>query len=73
MPATIRAATVDDVEPFLEMKVEAWRWAYAGILPGEHLAALTIDDQAAAWRARSPCAWKKSSRRLQTLPLGDRE
>jgi len=34
------------------MKVEAWRWAYAGILPAEHLAALTIDDQAAAWRAR---------------------
>jgi GNAT superfamily N-acetyltransferase len=52
MPATIRSATVDDVEPFLEMKVEAWRWAYASILPAEHLTALTIDDQAAAWCAR---------------------
>jgi GNAT superfamily N-acetyltransferase len=52
VPATIRPATVDDVGAFLTMKVEAWRWAYAGILPTAHLAALTIDDQATMWRAR---------------------
>jgi GNAT superfamily N-acetyltransferase len=52
VPATIRPATVDDVDAFLTMKVEAWRWAYAEILPADHLAALTIDEQAAAWRAR---------------------
>jgi GNAT superfamily N-acetyltransferase len=52
MPATIRPASVDDVGAFLTMKVDAWRWAYAGILPHEHLAALTIDAQAAAWRTR---------------------
>jgi GNAT superfamily N-acetyltransferase len=52
VPSSIRPATVDDVEAFLTMKVEAWRWAYAGILPDEHLAALTIDAQAAMWRDR---------------------
>jgi len=52
MQPTIRPATVADVEDFVTMKNEAWRWAYAGILPAEHLAALTIDEQAAAWRER---------------------
>ena len=52
MPTTIRPATVDDVDAFLTMKVEAWRWAYAGVLPDAHLAALAIDAQAAWWRGR---------------------
>ncbi len=52
VPPTIRPATVDDVDAMLTMKIEAWRWAYAGILPDDHLAALTIDAQAAAWRTR---------------------
>ena len=52
MPATIRPATVTDVEAVVSMKNEAWRWAYADILPAEHLAALTIDAQADWWRAR---------------------
>lgn len=52
MPATIRPATVDDVDAFVSMKNDAWRWAYEGILPPEHLAALTIDAQAAGWRKR---------------------
>lgn len=51
MPATIRPATVEDVEAFVTMKNEAWRWAYAEILPAEHLAALDVDEQASAWRA----------------------
>jgi GNAT superfamily N-acetyltransferase len=52
VPPTIRTATVEDVETFVTMKNDAWRWAYAGILPAEHLAELTVDDQADAWRAR---------------------
>jgi len=52
VPATICAATVDDVDAFVSMKNDAWRWAYAGILPDEHLEALTIDGQAASWRVR---------------------
>jgi GNAT superfamily N-acetyltransferase len=52
VPATIRPATVDDVEAFVSMKNDAWRWAYTGILPDEHLDALTIDAQVARWRDR---------------------
>jgi GNAT superfamily N-acetyltransferase len=52
VPATIRPATVDDVDAFVSMKNDAWRWAYAGILPDEHLASLTVDAQAEWWRAR---------------------
>ena len=52
MSTTIRPATVDDVDAFVAMKNDAWRWAYAGILPDEHLAGLTIDGQAAWWRTR---------------------
>ena len=52
MPTTIRPATVDDVDAFVAMKNDAWRWAYAGILPDEHLASLAVDEQAGWWRAR---------------------
>jgi len=47
---TIRPATIDDIEAFVTMKNDAWRWAYAGILPDEHLAGLTVQEQADAWR-----------------------
>ena len=50
MPATIRPATVEDVEGFVTMKNDAWWWAYAGILPDEHLATLSVDEQVVAWR-----------------------
>jgi GNAT superfamily N-acetyltransferase len=52
MAVTIRAATVDDVPAFVAMKNDAWRWAYAGILPEEYLAGLTTGDQVEAWRGR---------------------
>ena len=50
MPVTIRPARVHDVEAFVSMKNDAWRWAYADILPPEHLAALSVDAQARYWR-----------------------
>jgi GNAT superfamily N-acetyltransferase len=52
VPVTIRPATVDDVDAFVAMKSDAWRWAYADLLPAEHLAALSVDEQADAWRER---------------------
>jgi GNAT superfamily N-acetyltransferase len=52
VPATLRSATADDVDAFVAMKNDAWRWAYADILPAQHLAALSVDEQADAWRAR---------------------
>jgi len=50
VPATIRPATVDDVESFVAMKNDAWRWAYAGLLPDDYLASLSVDAQAGFWR-----------------------
>jgi GNAT superfamily N-acetyltransferase len=47
---TIRPAAVEDIEAFIVMKNDAWRWAYAGILPDEHLAGLSVDAQADGWR-----------------------
>jgi RimJ/RimL family protein N-acetyltransferase len=47
---TIRRAMSDDIEAFVEMKNDAWRWAYAAILPAEHLASLSTDRQVHAWR-----------------------
>ena len=48
---TLRPAGPDDIDAFVAMKNDAWRWAYAEILPGEHLAALSVEEQAAGWRA----------------------
>jgi GNAT superfamily N-acetyltransferase len=47
---TIRPAEADDIEPFVAMKNDAWRWAYADILPAEHLAGLSVEAQEAGWR-----------------------
>jgi GNAT superfamily N-acetyltransferase len=47
---TIRPAEADDIEAFVAMKHDAWRWAYADILPAEHLASLSVEDQATGWR-----------------------
>jgi GNAT superfamily N-acetyltransferase len=49
MGVTIRLATVEDVDAFVAMKNAAWRWAYADILPAEHLAALPTDTQVTGW------------------------
>src|SRR6059058_5417623 len=32
------------------MKNDAWRWAYAGLLPDDYLASLSVDAQAGFWR-----------------------
>ena len=50
MAATIRRAERRDIVGFVTMKNEAWRWAYAGILPAEHLASLAVDQQVRGWR-----------------------
>lgn len=47
---TIRSATPVDARAIATIHVEAWRAAYRGIVPGEYLDALSIDDRAASWR-----------------------
>lgn len=51
MAVTVRVATREDIVAFVTMKNDAWRWAYAGILPAEHLAGLSVEQQADGWRA----------------------
>lgn len=43
---TVRPATPDDAYPVAVLHVRAWRWAYAGIMPDETLAALDADARA---------------------------
>ncbi|HSL66143.1 MAG TPA: GNAT family N-acetyltransferase [Gaiellaceae bacterium] len=46
----IRAARPADAAAVAELKVRAWRAAYAGMLPAERLAALDAAAEAEAWR-----------------------
>jgi ribosomal protein S18 acetylase RimI-like enzyme len=49
---TIRAATSYDVAAVAALHVAAWRAAYRGIIPDDHLAALEVRDFEASHRAR---------------------
>jgi len=45
----IRGAVPADATAIAEIHVDAWRAAYAGILPGEYLAGLSVEKHAAFW------------------------
>jgi GNAT superfamily N-acetyltransferase len=49
---SIRPATEDDAAIISHVHVESWRTTYAGIVPGEYLAALNEAERAAGWRER---------------------
>ena len=46
---TLRKATIDDAEKLGAVHVASWRETYAGILPDEMLAGLSIKARAATW------------------------
>ena len=46
----IEPATADDAHAIAQIQVEAWRAAYVGIVPDEHLASLSVDEREAMWR-----------------------
>lgn len=46
----IREATLDDAEGIARVHVDSWRETYAGIVPTEHLRALSYDKRAEQWR-----------------------
>jgi ribosomal protein S18 acetylase RimI-like enzyme len=51
MPSlVVRAAEPGDARAIAELHVEAWRAAYAGLLPDELLAALSVDARERMWR-----------------------
>jgi GNAT superfamily N-acetyltransferase len=45
----IRAARPGDERPVAEVHVASWRRAYRGLLPGEYLERLSVDDREAMW------------------------
>ncbi len=46
----IRPATLADIHGIDRVHVDTWRAAYAGIIPAEHLAALSYEQRAERWR-----------------------
>jgi ribosomal protein S18 acetylase RimI-like enzyme len=46
---TIRVATLADARDLASMHVASWHETYAGILPAEMLASLSVDGRAAMW------------------------
>jgi GNAT superfamily N-acetyltransferase len=47
--AVIRAATPADATAIAQVRVEAWRSTYRGMIPEAYLAAMKVEDSAAMW------------------------
>jgi GNAT superfamily N-acetyltransferase len=47
--ALIRPARPEDARSVAEVHVASWRHAYRGVLPGEYLDRLSVDDREAIW------------------------
>lgn len=46
----IRAARPEDADAIARVHVDSWRTTYAGMVPDEHLASLSVERRAAMWR-----------------------
>ena len=46
----IRTAAIQDCKSIAEVHVDSWKTTYAGQLPDEHLAQLSVPNREAAWR-----------------------
>lgn len=46
----VRHASLKDAKAVAEVHVAAWRAAYQGLMPDEHLASLSVDKRLAFWR-----------------------
>ena len=49
MTTTIRQATLEDAAGIARVHVESWRTTYPGIMPQEHLDALSVTDRERTW------------------------
>jgi GNAT superfamily N-acetyltransferase len=57
---TIRPTTSADAEGIAEVHVDAWRWAYRGMVPDPYLASLSVTERAEAFRS-----WAERSEGIQ--------
>jgi GNAT superfamily N-acetyltransferase len=46
---SIRAATADDARAIAQVRVEAWRSTYKGMIPDAYLAGMSVDQSAVLW------------------------
>ncbi|MEO8752622.1 MAG: GNAT family N-acetyltransferase, partial [Casimicrobiaceae bacterium] len=46
---TIRPATPSDASAIAQVRVNAWRTTYRGLIPDGYLAAMKVEDSAALW------------------------
>ena len=51
MAAAVRLARATDAEQVAAVHVASWQWAYAGLLPAEELAGLSVAERTDRWRA----------------------
>ena len=51
MAPAVRLASSADADQVAAVHVASWQWAYAGLLPAEELAGLSVADRADRWRA----------------------
>ena len=52
MAAVVRPARATDADEVAAVHVASWQWAYAGLLPAEELAGLSVAERADRWRTR---------------------
>ena len=57
----IRAAVADDARAIAQVRVDAWRTTYQGMIPGAYLASMSVDDSAALWLRVLTAASSKAS------------
>ena len=50
MTYTIRPARMEDAAAIALVHVESWRTTYAGIVPGEYLASLSVESRTRMWK-----------------------
>ena len=50
MSLIVRPARIEDVAAIAFVQVESWRTTYAGIVPEEFLASLSVDSRTKAWK-----------------------
>ncbi|MET4921890.1 GNAT family N-acetyltransferase [Streptomyces sp. PSRA5] len=52
MGLLVRTMTVEDCDAVAAVRIGGWRWAYAGMMPGAYLDAMSVEENAARLRDR---------------------
>lgn len=65
----LRAARREDSRALAQVHIDTWRHTYAGMVPDQYLASMTLDEQARSWRHWiNTCSPRESILLVETLP-----